>query len=91
MIKGAVVKDLGKSALPGAVRRGSTTNPDSQPPLLSSCETGPTCVWAHSGNVHMLMVWLGQPLEIELELELIQTRMAQKPLLWIEVGWGARG
>jgi hypothetical protein len=28
----------------------------------------------------------GRPPELELELELIQTRMIQKPLLWIEVG-----
>jgi hypothetical protein len=28
-------------------------------------------------------------LELELELELIQTRMIQKPLLWVEVGKSA--
>jgi len=28
-------------------------------------------------------IWL---LELELELELIQAHMAQKPLLWVEVG-----
>ena len=27
--------------------------------------------------------------ELELELELIQTRMTQKPMLWVEVGKGA--
>jgi hypothetical protein len=27
--------------------------------------------------------------ELELEFELIQTRMAQKPLLWVEVGKSA--
>ena len=43
-------------------------------------------LWVEVGWV---VVRMGCAIGIELELELIQTRMIQKPLLWVEVGKSA--
>jgi len=67
------------------VGRGSQRCPDSEVPIAIGQEASPAEMYRQTKRVAELMGERALGVELELEFELIQTRMAQKPLLRVEI------